>query len=391
MDNTDPEAKLDVKPGEDDSTTRWKFKGPWVAGMTQGHFDAWVTKELKKRKPEFMAFLREHRIQQLKKERRKAAREAGTDVTAVESNELSERELADYLRTLRQDYNLASELAGLINAFLDLPSIPTAPGRRSNFLTQYEATEKPPPSTHPSAGLTYVRSDAFLNNHPIFGPQARQEPVEARILAGSRTQASPASIQSSQKTSANQLSDTGVCRKGISLESYLHVHDNFCFAFFLHPPTSCLQALLIVSAECVVMIFCREVVPLLLRSSRSHARWSRHPLSAGTSRTVRKTPWPVLLRSLLRNSHNVDGDGVELQILSAHISQTSHTSQIVVTYTHRLKQVLSLLVDIELTALRVLSEIEGRNFGHVLVLALALLFLQLEGDAADGAALDALH
>jgi len=195
MDNTDPEAKLDVKPGEDDSTTRWKFKGPWVAGMTQGHFDAWVTKELKKRKPEFMAFLREHRIQQLKKERRKAAREAGTDVTAVESNELSERELADYLRTLRQDYNLASELAGLINAFLDLPSIPTAPGRRSNFLTQYEATEKPPPSTHPSAGLTYVRSDAFLNNHPIFGPQARQEPVEARILAGSRTQGFNTSFQ----------------------------------------------------------------------------------------------------------------------------------------------------------------------------------------------------
>jgi hypothetical protein len=212
MDNTDPEAKLakqdwqrkvgkegareTVKDDEEGGpTTRWKFKGPWVAGMTQGDFDAWVTKELKKRKPEFMAFLREHRAQQLRNERLKAARENGTDVAAVEGSGLSEPELTDYLRKLRQDYNLASELAGLINTFLDLPSIPSGPGKRTNFLSSYEATEKPPPSTHPSAGLTYVRSDAFLNNHPIFGPQARQDPVEARVLAGSRTQGFNTSFQ----------------------------------------------------------------------------------------------------------------------------------------------------------------------------------------------------
>jgi len=61
------------------------------------------------------------------------------------------------------------------------------------------------------------------------------------------------------------------------------------------------------------------------------------------------------------------------------------------TYAHRLEQVLSLLVDIEHTSLAVLREIERRHLRDVLVLALALLLLQLEGDAADGTALDALH
>ena len=35
--------------------------------------------------------------------------------------------------------------------------------------------------------------------------------------------------------------------------------------------------------------------------------------------------------------------------------------------------------------------VESRNLGDVVVLALTLLLLELEGDAADGAALDTLH
>lgn len=61
------------------------------------------------------------------------------------------------------------------------------------------------------------------------------------------------------------------------------------------------------------------------------------------------------------------------------------------TYAEGLEQVLGLLVHVELAALGVLGEVEGGDLGDVLILALALLLLQLEGDAADGAALDALH
>jgi len=55
-----------------------------------------------------------------------------------------------------------------------------------------------------------------------------------------------------------------------------------------------------------------------------------------------------------------------------------------------LEQVLSLVVDVELAAVG-LGEVEGRDLGHVLILALTLLLLELEGDTTDGSSLDTLH
>jgi hypothetical protein len=61
------------------------------------------------------------------------------------------------------------------------------------------------------------------------------------------------------------------------------------------------------------------------------------------------------------------------------------------TYAKVLEQVLGLAIDIELPALGVLGEVESRNLGDVLILALSLLFLQLKGDTTNGATLDTLH
>ena len=61
------------------------------------------------------------------------------------------------------------------------------------------------------------------------------------------------------------------------------------------------------------------------------------------------------------------------------------------TYAEGLEEVLGLLVDIESTRLGVLGEVESGDLGDVLVLALTLLFLELEGDTADGTTLDTLH
>ena len=61
------------------------------------------------------------------------------------------------------------------------------------------------------------------------------------------------------------------------------------------------------------------------------------------------------------------------------------------TYSKGLEEILGLGVDVELAALRVLGEVERRDLGHVLILALALLLLELEGDTADGTTLNALH
>lgn len=61
------------------------------------------------------------------------------------------------------------------------------------------------------------------------------------------------------------------------------------------------------------------------------------------------------------------------------------------TYAKSLEEVLGLGVDVELAALRVLGEVERGDLGDVLVLALTLLLLELEGDTADGTTLDTLH
>lgn len=60
------------------------------------------------------------------------------------------------------------------------------------------------------------------------------------------------------------------------------------------------------------------------------------------------------------------------------------------TYAHRLEQILGLVVDVQLAGLG-LGDVESGDLGDVLVLALTLLLLELEGDTADGATLDTLH
>jgi hypothetical protein len=60
------------------------------------------------------------------------------------------------------------------------------------------------------------------------------------------------------------------------------------------------------------------------------------------------------------------------------------------TYAQALEQVLGLLVDVERAGLAVLGEVESGDLGDVLVLALTLLFLELEGDTADRTTLDTL-
>lgn len=61
------------------------------------------------------------------------------------------------------------------------------------------------------------------------------------------------------------------------------------------------------------------------------------------------------------------------------------------TYAKVLQQVLGLNIDVELASLGVLDEVKGGDFGHVLILAFSLLFLQFEGDTTDRSSLNTLH
>jgi hypothetical protein len=82
-------------------------------------------------------------------------------------------------------------------------------------------------------------------------------------------------------------------------------------------------------------------------------------------------PTPSLsLLLLLRDLHDIDTNSIKA---------------------HALKQILRIAIDVQLSALRILREVQGRNFWHVLIFSLALFFLQLEGNTTDGTTLDTLH
>lgn len=117
-------------------------------------------------------------------------------------------------------------------------------------------------------------------------------------------------------------------------------------------------------------------------------------------RAVAEAAATTLLGLLLDNVDNVDGDSVEL-FGGSHVSNhnpprhqhlgPNEREMGAETYAQVLEQVLGLGVDVQLARLGVLGEVEGGDLGDVLILALTLLLLELEGDTADGTLLNTLH
>ncbi|OJJ46655.1 hypothetical protein ASPZODRAFT_1992108 [Penicilliopsis zonata CBS 506.65] len=182
VDNTESSSGL-ARPG----ARQFRHAGPWLAGQTEAEFETYL-RQVRARKPELMQKLRERFVVMRTAERRKRAQDNGEDLAALGPVEVSEEEFQARLRLLRAD---PFALGPAVFELLDLPSPPAIPSDRIGHkyyqspgtkLSSAEYAVSGPPKTHPSAGLSYTRSHALLYNHPRFGPQAFQKPVEARIL-----------------------------------------------------------------------------------------------------------------------------------------------------------------------------------------------------------------
>jgi hypothetical protein len=201
------EDEIDFTADANDATNpdaRWKFKGPWLAGQTQGEFNAYVQKEVRRRKNDFIGFLKERCSKALAKEylqQRASTAEAEELKLAPTAADVTDEQLRDYIKSLRRD---TTELYKQIRSFLDLPPSPSPDINEaalrnafSHMLTREPVPveresdtaismspyrESGPPKTHPSAGLAYSRTANTLSNHPLFGPQNSKSPVEARIV-----------------------------------------------------------------------------------------------------------------------------------------------------------------------------------------------------------------
>ncbi|CAG7958329.1 unnamed protein product [Penicillium olsonii] len=181
LDNTENSEGL-REPG----AKQFRHTGPWLAGQTESEFLAYL-KKVAVQKPELLQKLREQLTVKRNAELRKQAQDNGEDI-AAEAVTISDAEFESYIKTLRND---PFALGPVVFELLDLASPPAVPSERvgrkyfqppPTNLSSPEYAVSGPPKTHPSAGLSYTRSHALIYNHPKFGPQTHQRPVEARIL-----------------------------------------------------------------------------------------------------------------------------------------------------------------------------------------------------------------
>lgn len=191
LDHTDPHVpRFDPQTGE--SVKRWKFRGPWLAGLTEAEFLEYFERELVGRKDEFREFVRRNAKEKLARDyRRKQAALQGRGQTETKASaqpstadqdlpQVTDERLNPMISRLRSAFHPASDLAQLLTDFLDLPSNTTM---QAHYADRAHRVAQGPPSTHPSAGLSYLRTDALLPNHPVFGPQANPTPQKARVLS----------------------------------------------------------------------------------------------------------------------------------------------------------------------------------------------------------------
>lgn len=189
--------------GEVHNTRRWKHDGPWLPGQGANEFMAYLTKEIGKRRAEFNEHLVEFVKNEIYTTRQLAAARSG-DIAPIDAAEaqawqqarekewatITQEQIDAGIKTLRKETAnnpLGSKLVTkLITPFLHLPLVQQKNKTYQRGETEYANfvidPEHAPTSTHPSAGLGYLRSQAYLTSHPVLGPQANPAPVASRVL-----------------------------------------------------------------------------------------------------------------------------------------------------------------------------------------------------------------
>ena len=171
-----PRPELQTAPKK---IRRWRYDGPWLAGMSNLEFDGFL-KEVttKSGTGKFDEFLLS---------RNKAMDDQSTSSWTAQR-------LHDIKKELRID---RKAFASTIAEFLDLPDGPERPsmifkatvGGDWTYSRDTAATkhykEVGPPRTHPSAGFSYVRSSQHASNDPRIGPSHRANALPARLLKDS--------------------------------------------------------------------------------------------------------------------------------------------------------------------------------------------------------------
>ncbi|ROT41786.1 hypothetical protein SODALDRAFT_325976 [Sodiomyces alkalinus F11] len=184
--------------GASGADKRWRFQGPWLAGMTEGEFNKYLRTTVRNKRQEFRDFLKARLASEITASQQQEALDKAADPpTPVQPRDITDEQFSQYVRRLRAD---RVTLFAVVSEFLDLAPLnpPSAIanmsiGARIESKSPNPYAERGPPVTHPSAGLSYLRSNAHAENHPLYGPQAHPSPVLARIISP-RMMSAPAKL-----------------------------------------------------------------------------------------------------------------------------------------------------------------------------------------------------
>ncbi|EHY58928.1 hypothetical protein ABEF92_001880 [Exophiala dermatitidis] len=166
-------------------TRRWRYSGPYLAGLNGMEFENFLKKINREKRAEFREYVRKHLNRQRAEEQRAAALEEGRTAT-TDVAEATEEDVTAYLRHLRSE---PGKFGPLIAEFFDLADGPRPPSQTTDPWSYGRDTisadpyrESGPPRTHPSAGLSYMSSEMFSQNDIMVGPRDTRPPVPARLL-----------------------------------------------------------------------------------------------------------------------------------------------------------------------------------------------------------------
>ena len=177
---------------------RWRYRGPWLAGMSGMEFDKFLKTAVRTRTKEFRAKVVAQWLADKDAAKRARAQKDGTseqreeqvEANIGEQTSMTPEEFDTYVRALRRRPQI---FGPLIAEFLDLPDGPKPP--TANLASQKDLWEygrdtaaapgyrnMGPPRTHPSAGLSYSRGRNWAANDGTYGPQNDPTPVVGRVL-----------------------------------------------------------------------------------------------------------------------------------------------------------------------------------------------------------------
>jgi hypothetical protein len=179
-----PVAEAEALP---EQIRRWRYSGPFLAGLNGMEFDAFLDTVTKEKRDAFRDVVKQDLIEyRTQQQQVNAIGQDRIDAASHAVAEVTDDDVADHMRYLRSE---PRRFAPLIVKFFDLADGPKAVvdvqdpwdyGRSTISAEVYR--ESGPPRTHPSAGLSYMKTDTMIENDPLTGARGARGAVAARLL-----------------------------------------------------------------------------------------------------------------------------------------------------------------------------------------------------------------